>query len=452
MVLELAGLDNAGAVAATGGQLLITSAGDVINQQTGVLYGQTLLQLLSDAAIVNDGGAILAEGDLIIGGINSTHAGRFTNQNGGLVETFTGDVQIAATIFENLRDMEIAEEVEQTQTSRRTGNCSGIWERHCLTTTTTTTVTTEVATLIGLPAQIISGGDMRLSGDSGLNAYSLISATGDLDLDFVSLTNEGRDLTETTEVVYDYHLHRRNCPWCTRHNRYWSEIEEPVVVEAGAVFATIEAGGVITGTVIGYLQNGAVADGVIPTVGTGAAPVAGLPIPDTLALDPLGADLSEIAADAVGNPALIVVNPDPDADYLVETRYEFIDLSHFINSSDFLANIGYDADAFGKRLGDAYVETQFLRAQLFALTGQRLLEPGIDERAQMQALYDNAIDAAQTLDLAVGVALSPAQIAALTQDIIWLEEIVVDGQTVLAPRLYLANPETLGRGGRGHRQ
>ncbi|MCF2873042.1 hemagglutinin repeat-containing protein, partial [Octadecabacter sp. G9-8] len=154
-----------------------------------------------------------------------------------------------------------------------------------------------------------------------------------------------------------------------------------------------------------------------------------------------------ITAGSIGNPALVVTNVDPDASYLVETRFEFIDLDQFLSSDYFLDALGYEPDEYTKRLGDAYVETQFLRAQLFALTGQRLTETGISERDQMQALYDNAIDASVALDLALGVALTPEQIAALTQDIIWLEEITVDGQTVMAPRLYLADASSLARTG-----
>ncbi|SIR17683.1 Haemagluttinin repeat-containing protein, partial [Rhizobium sp. RU33A] len=37
-----------------------------------------------------------------------------------------------------------------------------------------------------------------------------------------------------------------------------------------------------------------------------------------------------------------------------------------------------------------------------------------------------------------GIALSPSQIAALTQDIVWLEKQIVQGQEVLVPRLYVA--------------
>jgi filamentous hemagglutinin len=43
------------------------------------------------------------------------------------------------------------------------------------------------------------------------------------------------------------------------------------------------------------------------------------------------------------------------------------------------------------------------------------------------------------MNLTVGVSLTAEQVAALTHDIVWMENEVVDGQTVLVPVLYLAN-------------
>ena len=58
---------------------------------------------------------------------------------------------------------------------------------------------------------------------------------------------------------------------------------------------------------------------------------------------------------------------------------------------------------------------------------------------QMRGLMDAAAAQAQGLDLSVGVALTPTQVAALTQDIIWLEEEEHMGRKVLVPHLYLAS-------------
>ena len=55
---------------------------------------------------------------------------------------------------------------------------------------------------------------------------------------------------------------------------------------------------------------------------------------------------------------------------------------------------------------------------------------------------DNALASKNELNLSIGVSLTSAQVAALTHDIVWMEERVVDGQKVLVPVLYLAQAES----------
>ncbi|MHA3914409.1 hypothetical protein [Halovulum sp. GXIMD14793] len=68
-----------------------------------------------------------------------------------------------------------------------------------------------------------------------------------------------------------------------------------------------------------------------------------------------------------GKPDLIVVNRDPDAEFLVETRSEFVDLDQFISSDYFLQAIEYDPEL--RRFGDAYAEALLIRKQLQELLG-----------------------------------------------------------------------------------
>ncbi|WP_205579625.1 DUF637 domain-containing protein, partial [Pseudomonas aeruginosa] len=56
-------------------------------------------------------------------------------------------------------------------------------------------------------------------------------------------------------------------------------------------------------------------------------------------------------------------------------------------------------------------------------------------------LMDNAIAYKDKLQLQLGVGLSAEQMAALTHDIVWLEEVEVNGEKVLAPVVYLAQAE-----------
>ncbi len=55
---------------------------------------------------------------------------------------------------------------------------------------------------------------------------------------------------------------------------------------------------------------------------------------------------------------------------------------------------------------------------------------------------DNALASKDALRLSLGVSLTAQQVGALTHDIVWMENRVVDGQTVLVPVLYLAQAES----------
>ncbi|CEJ43047.1 Filamentous hemagglutinin (fragment) [Xanthomonas citri pv. bilvae] len=59
--------------------------------------------------------------------------------------------------------------------------------------------------------------------------------------------------------------------------------------------------------------------------------------------------------------------------------------------------------------------------------------------AQYRALLESGVVAAGQLQLSMGVGLTAAQAAALTQDIVWMVEQEYQGQTVLVPVVYLAS-------------
>lgn len=443
LIIDATSILNAGALASEQARLLVSATQDITNANTGLLFGKTLLQMQADGVVLNDGGTLLSQGNLVVAGLAGAQAGQFINRNGGLVESTGGDINIAAAVFENSR---IAPTVLTTQTQSsivtRTGSCSGT-ARSCTTKTAWTRIITEHATFSGNASQIISSGNINLNLGTGRNAYSLISAQGDVNLSATMFSNEGLDLRETIEKWSNFHHHSKSGWWTSGSHSYWTVNNPTVVANIGAVFATIEAGGAINGSVTGYLQNGAVQSGTTSTTGTGTTPGYTTANVSTSTLAPLNNSLAGLTGSSVGNSGLVVPVTTPNAPFLLETRFEFVNLENFLSSDYFLGEFDIDPNDLEKRLGDAYVETLFIREQLFGLTGQRLLNGAIDERAQMKAMYDNAINAASNLDLAFGVALTPKQIAALTEDIIWLEDVEIDGQMVLVPHVYLANAETL---------
>ncbi len=133
-----------------------------------------------------------------------------------------------------------------------------------------------------------------------------------------------------------------------------------------------------------------------------------------------------------------VVSADPKAKYLVETNPNYAVGSDFVGSDYLAKRYGFNPDDVQKRLGDSNYEAYLVRQQLIQLTGSNLIAGYDNEAAQMQKLMDQAYEQGQSLGLEFGKALTPEQVANLTQDIVWMEEVEVDGQKVLAPRVYLA--------------
>ncbi|RON01519.1 adhesin [Pseudomonas brassicacearum] len=125
--------------------------------------------------------------------------------------------------------------------------------------------------------------------------------------------------------------------------------------------------------------------------------------------------------------------------YLIETNPVLTDLKQFMSSDYLLANLGYDPDKSAKRLGDGFYEQRLLQQAVVARTGQRFIDGQNSDEKLYKYLMDNAIASKQQLNLAVGVTLTAQQVAALTHDIVWMENATVNGETVLVPVLYLAN-------------
>jgi filamentous hemagglutinin len=117
-----------------------------------------------------------------------------------------------------------------------------------------------------------------------------------------------------------------------------------------------------------------------------------------------------------------------------------------------LQQLSIDPTTSQKRLGDGFYEQKLLREEVAQLTGRRFLkgytsdapqEVPLGDKAEYRALMDQGVTQTKAWKLIPGVALSAAQVAQLTSDIVWLierEVTLADGTTqkVLAPQLYLA--------------
>ncbi len=168
------------------------------------------------------------------------------------------------------------------------------------------------------------------------------------------------------------------------------------------------------------------------SLGSGSSAVAligGVPV--------LGLDLS-----LPTNPnGMYVVAKDPNAAYLVESNPKFgLDAEYL--GSDYLYEQLKDqipTDKIFKRLGDAAYENYLITQQIIAQTGRDILKSYTQNaNVQTKALFDNATKVTGDLQLSYGVALTQAQVASLKDDIVWMVETQVGGETVLAPVVYLS--------------
>jgi filamentous hemagglutinin len=128
----------------------------------------------------------------------------------------------------------------------------------------------------------------------------------------------------------------------------------------------------------------------------------------------------------------------PNATYLIETNPAFTNQKTFISSDYYLQQLGLNPQTTEKRLGDGFYEQQLVRNQITSLTGKAVLGPYTDLQGMYEALLAAGASLSQSLDLPLGVSLSPEQVAALTSNVIIMQTEIVDGQQVLVPVVYLA--------------
>ncbi|WP_262264827.1 hemagglutinin repeat-containing protein [Pantoea dispersa] len=124
-----------------------------------------------------------------------------------------------------------------------------------------------------------------------------------------------------------------------------------------------------------------------------------------------------------------------------EVRSQFTDTSKVLGSSYFLDRLNLKPESDYRFLGDAAFDTRYVSNAVLSQTGQRYIHGVGSDLDQMQTLIDNAAHQQQSLGLQLGVSLTPEQVAALTESIVWWETVEIDGQKVLAPKLYLATQD-----------
>lgn len=430
----------------------LINAGKLDNSNTGSIFGDQLA--IQVASLGNDDGAVIAaredldigsstienrqnafiysDGNLAIGGsLDATHqaigSADLLINSGATIEAMA-NVTLSVNDLQNL-NAELVTEVVQTGTGSfdrftpagtgviyesadypgaKIGNghvewrSAGPYTFREYTRYLGTKRFYETQIVTSNPGQILSGGDMLLTG-SVLNSDSQIIAGGDLDISGATIQNlntEGQDITSYSGTAYYY-------DWDGHDNDYDVDVIGPY--RPANQIQTYN------------LSTTQVEGGTVPAGSAMTVNSAGLPV-------------------VTGN--LFQSTPNVVADYLIETNPRFTNYRSWLSSDYMLQQLAFDPAMTQKRLGDGFYEQRLVREQIAQLTGRRFLDGYANDEAQYQALMTSALTQVSDLQLIPGVALSAGQVAQLTSDIVWLVEQTVtmpDGSVsqALVPQVYI---------------
>ncbi|MGB9090986.1 MAG: filamentous hemagglutinin N-terminal domain-containing protein, partial [Pseudomonas farsensis] len=465
LLAKAASLQNFGTLGSAGALRL---QADALRNERGLIFSGADMALRT-ASLTNRLGDIYSLGALDIARDDAGSALTLVENLSGSIES-RGNLDIRAARLDNRKDVF---DWGLVQTAGRVDvkcyDCSGDYHNvdYIATEQFETRVLADSAA-----SRIHSGANLTLIGGAVKNHYSTLSAGGDIRIEATTLENLGaafatveRERTFNTGRITDGTDKRFRRAWINPYNALTEPAPMPTALERWnlvtdvqretplgiAAPAIIQAGGNVHIQASQPLENTAVLAHQAPQDGSGKGLDAGVgSATDTLVvrLNPqLPADTAQQAVDPLGLPGfslpggehgLFQVVQNPGHNYLVETNPAFADLGRFVSSDYMLGQLGFDPDQAQRRLGDGLYEQRLIEQAVAARTGKRLLDGFKNDEEQFRYLMDNAVASKEALNLALGVGLSAEQVAALTHDIVWLEEREVNGQRVLAPVVYLA--------------
>ncbi|GAA4222144.1 hypothetical protein GCM10022253_29940 [Sphingomonas endophytica] len=137
-------------------------------------------------------------------------------------------------------------------------------------------------------------------------------------------------------------------------------------------------------------------------------------------------------------PSLFTYNANPDSAALFHSAAGLSSEADLYDSAWFFKHFTPDRPTTYTRLGDGFFEALLVSREVQAATGQAQLKQFGSVLDQYQGLLKNAEQAREGLGLQLGVALTPAQVAALTEPLVWYVHSQVEGRDVLVPVVYLA--------------
>ncbi|MBI2308036.1 MAG: hemagglutinin repeat-containing protein, partial [Rhodocyclales bacterium] len=475
----------------------LNNATETVNGVTSapIIAARDRLDLGVTTLLNRDGALLFSVGDMAIGGALDADR-RATGRATSVENTSAGiealdDLAIdAATVTNQRRTLDITREVNQGATSRSWVRCDNPPKCSYWTDMVETTTQYLDKVTAATPAAFIRAGrNMWFAFDTLANRYSTIEAGGNLSLTGSTLINEGAELYRKTDIVTSEHRwHYKN--GLKDHGVYVYATSTSALSDT--VPAIISAGGTLTGSFTGRIDNVAIRQNTAPTAaasGTAVAAVAAASVDQgaagagtanasvngqgASAAIPVGSDAGGIGPAAgidtaprvtrVSSPAaaggvagvvatvsapgklpgsrLYRANPKRDGTYVMETDPQFANYRQWLSSDYLLKALALDPATTQKRLGDGFVEQRLITEQVGQLTGRRFLAGYQNDEVQYRALLDAGVAFARQWQLRPGVALSAEQMARLTTDMVWLVEkevTLADGSTqkVLVPQVY----------------
>lgn len=482
--LTVDALVNKGGLVALGD--LTTTVSNEINNQS-LIYAGNNANLYSNT--LHNTSDIVVGNDLLIAKNGAKQKSASVTNSSGTIESLGGNIGIYTETLTNKRT---TLDVESTTTEDKRAQYSGVYDTvgtehepdvieheyctdggneqssgsHCRTSYSialedqsfTVTAYREGSQLKSASAasRIVAQGDIIIGAGTVLNRASQI-AGDNVTIAAGTLTNQGYLFDEYT-TYYDYTLGR---DWTIRHLPFTRIAERRVKTgSSGQLNSSITAGNNLTLNVANKVNNATIKANTTAIEPTGSAPELKA---NATAIEPTGStsELKATSSASVTGPTitfvdrndiafpdyifptapngLFILSPDPKGKYLIETNPLLTNMGNFLGSDYFMSRVGFNPEADVKFLGDAFYDTRIISQAIFEQTGQQYLNTSVGSQLdQMQQLMDAAASQKVSLNLTSGIALSSAQVANLTQDILWYEEIEVNGQTVLAPKLYLA--------------
>ncbi|SDZ43171.1 filamentous hemagglutinin [Variovorax sp. YR266] len=322
----------------------------------------------------------------------------------------------------------------------------GLWTNN-ITTVTDTAINAD-------PAHLIAGGNMTVNGrlynqDSQVLAGGTITAsdyqssqlTGSVNVSGLAsvINNQGQVQGTNIPIVLapvsiplGAYKYQPNLNATTGYNAGTAATGAGSATGGGAGGA---AGGTGAGVIVEVAAN---VGTVVGAGGAGAGASGGASAGNTQTIP----TVVRTSTPNLNVPQASLFRTQAGGNYLIETDPRFANYRNWLSSDYLLSNLGLDPNNILKRLGDGFYEQKLIREQVAQLTGYRYLDGFNNDEDQYAALMNAGVTFAKQYGLRPGVALTAAQMAQLTSDIVWLVEQTVtlpDGSTqkVLVPQVYV---------------